>query len=183
MTRGKTALFLGALDESKRLDLLLEAASEVHKIQPDFRLLVMGAGPEKNKLLKFAETRTWLRMVRPDFGTAKAIALQSADILAIPGRVGLVTIDSFASGVPIVTTPDPFHPPEFEYLENNVNALVASSMNFRDYADSLLQALKTQENSRLRANALACEDKYSIEGMVLAFAEGLKSALGVEWHE
>ncbi len=177
LTKGCTALFLGALDESKRLDILLEATSEVLKTLPNFQLLVMGDGPERQKIIKFAQTRTWVRVLEKNFGNEKALALRAADILTIPGRVGLVSIDSFVAGLPIVTTPDPFHPPEFEYIQNGLNAVVAKSMASADYADSIIRALHLEKNLKLRLNALACADKYSVDSMVSAFARGIKSAL------
>jgi glycosyltransferase involved in cell wall biosynthesis len=102
--RGKTALFMGALDDSKRLDFLCEAAELSHALNSDFRLLIGGDGALREDMQRRASIHSWLTYLGPIREREKAVALATAQVIAMPGRVGLVAVDSFASGVPIITT-------------------------------------------------------------------------------
>ena len=44
-------------------------------------------------------------------------ALSRANLMLIPGLVGLAVVDSFAAQCPVVTTDFRGHSPEFEYIE------------------------------------------------------------------
>lgn len=171
--RGSTALFIGGLDSSKRLNFLLDSADIVHDEVPEFRLVVCGAGEDEKFLLNKLDERPWLKLIGPVFGDDKALAMASAQILAMPGRVGLVALDSFASGRPIVTTDWPWHAPEFEYLQNNQNALITNN-NKAAYASGLHHVL-TEESFRQKLvnGATQSAQKYSVEGMVANFIDGL----------
>ncbi|TFC32017.1 glycosyltransferase [Cryobacterium sp. TMT2-18-3] len=174
---GKTALFIGGLDSSKRLSFLLEAADAAHKLDSDFRLLIVGAGIEQNLVECAAASMACVKYLGSLFGPDKALAITASQVMAMPGRVGLVAVDSFAGATPIVTTGWPWHAPEFEYLESGVNAVVAAD-NIDDFARALVATL--QNPVTLAAMQQACieaSDRYTVEAMVENFIVGIQSAL------
>jgi glycosyltransferase involved in cell wall biosynthesis len=173
----KTALYIGALDVSKRLDLLLAAGDLVFAKEPSFRLLIIGAGPEKDRLTEVVKTRSWATMLDPRFGMDKAVVLKASSVLCAPGRVGLVAIDSFVASLPIVTTPDPFHPPEFEYLESGYNSVVSSNLTAESYSEAILEALSAENNFRLREACLESSKLYTLNNMVDQFVKGVELAI------
>lgn len=183
LTQGKVGLFIGALDKSKRIDLLLDAAEIVHRRDEEFRLLVVGGGPEEHRLQELCKGRTWVHFFKPKFGKDKAVLLRACDLLLVPGRVGLIAIDSFTAGKPIVTTPDPFHPPEFEYLVNGYNSVVSESVSSVSYANAIIDSLKRPMLDFLSKNAHFSAEKYSIEAMVSAFTLGIMDALTAQRDE
>jgi glycosyltransferase involved in cell wall biosynthesis len=175
--RGKTALFIGALDESKRLAFLRDAAVDLHRQEPNFRLLLAGDGGMRAQVEEWARTFSWIKYLGPLTGRDKAVALTSSDVLAMPGRVGLVAVDSFAAGVPIVTTDWPWHAPEFEYLEDGRNAIVTPD-NSTAYTNGLLGVLRNPELlGELRRAAWAAKQIYSVDTMSKNFLEGIRGAL------
>jgi hypothetical protein len=95
----------------------------------------------------------------------------------MPGRVGLVAVDSFALETPIVTTTWPFHGPEVEYLEDRVNARFArdSVPSYVETVERLL--LSRDELLRLKAGCAAAVSRYSLETMVANFTTGVLAAL------
>jgi glycosyltransferase involved in cell wall biosynthesis len=111
-----TAIFVGALDESKRVRPLLDAASDVARRDSDFRLLIIGDGPLRDVVARQSLKSPCVVPVGPLRGADLALALKSAQILAIPGLVGLVAADSFGTERPIVTLQSSRHAPEFDYL-------------------------------------------------------------------
>jgi glycosyltransferase involved in cell wall biosynthesis len=112
---GPIGLFVGGLDEDKRVRLLLEAGAAAAEIDPAFRLIVAGAGRDSN-LVEAKAHEPWLvRLPRASRRELAALAHIAAAVW-MPGRVGLIAVDALALGLPILTTAFPFHAPEIEYL-------------------------------------------------------------------
>lgn len=171
--RGKTALFIGGLDEPKRIPFLLDSAALAYALDPDFRLLIAGNGCERGAVEEACRTNPAVHYLGAVFGTEKALALRAAQVIAMPGRVGLVAVDSFAAGTPIVTTSWPWHAPEFEYLQPTKNALVTAD-DQAAYAGELVRILN--DAPQLMRLAAACRDdreRYSIQLMVENFVAGV----------
>ncbi|GAA5193167.1 hypothetical protein GCM10023346_17190 [Arthrobacter gyeryongensis] len=181
-TRGLTdnvAVFVGGLDESKRIPFLLEAAEVAHSLDPSFRLLVVGDGVQRPLIEKAAETSDAVVYAGALFGAEKTRALLSAKVIAMPGRVGLIAVDSFAAGRPIVTTDWPWHAPEFEYLLPGIDSLTTED-DSRIYGESLLGLMNdTARLGFLQNNCQAKEADYSIEAMSQRYFEGISRALEV----
>lgn len=174
---GKTALFIGGLDESKRLAFLMTAAEMAFEKDSAFRLLIAGDGEDRRLVQSAADRNPFIRYVGPLFGADKATAIKSAQVMAMPGRVGLVAVDSFAGGTPIVTTDWRWHAPEFEYLEHEVNAIVTADVP-KAYAEGLIATLQDPERlDMLSANCFESSARYTVEAMVSNFVMGVKSAL------
>lgn len=177
--RGKTALFIGGLDESKRLPFLRDAAVRLYAQESDFRLLVAGSGAIRGQVEEWAKDFSWIRYLGPLSGHDKAIAMASAEVLSMPGRVGLVAVDSFAAGIPIVTTDWNWHAPEFDYLEDGLNAIVTRNSSVA-YTNGLLSVLRNPIlRQELQTAALASSHIYSVEAMASNFISGVRAALAL----
>lgn len=175
--RDKTALFVGALDESKRLQFLLEAAEKSSELDCNFRLVIAGDGPLRSTVESWASRYDWLTYLGPVDGTRKAVALASAQVLAMPGRVGLVAVDSFAAGLPIITTDWGWHAPEFEYLVNGRNSIVAGDTVIL-YSRALVETINDSKLlSRLREACIQDSTKYTVEIMAENFLNGIRQVL------
>lgn len=173
-------LHLGGLDESKRVPMLLDVAAAMHRSDPDFTLLVVGAGSDSQLIQAAAGSLSYVRYLGPLFGRDKALALASADVLLNPGRVGLIAVDSFVSGTPIITTAWDRHAPEFEYLQHGRTAVVAED-DSTAVASAALALLRS--DAQLNAMREACtreSDQFSIETMAGRFLDGIESALANE---
>lgn len=176
---GKTALFVGGLDEPKRLPFLLESGKLAHDEDQDFRLLIAGNGDQRHLIEEEAGRFDWVKYLGTAFGAEKARALAAADLLMMPGRVGLVIVDGFAAGMPIVTTDWEWHAPEFEYLKDGVNGVVTENST-EAYAHSVVALLNDPDRlARLSEACRADASTYTVSAMVENFASGLERALGV----
>lgn len=173
LTPGRTGLFVGALSPTKRLPFLIGAAEEIARRLPGFRLLVAGAGPDGALVARAAARSDVVIPVGQAFGARKALLGAVADVLLMPGLVGLCAVDSFVLETPIVTTAYPWHAPEFEYLEPDHNAVVAPD-GIEGYASAVLELLG--DPARLEKLRQGCRDsagRYTVEEMSRRFAEGL----------
>ncbi|KXZ60587.1 Glycosyl transferases group 1 [Microbacterium laevaniformans] len=142
------ALYVGGLDRSKRIDFLLEAYEEGLRIDPDFRLTVVGMGEEVGRVQAHAEKFNGMRYVPEARGERLAKLGLEASAMWIPGRVGLVAVDALAMGLPVHTTDYPFHAPEIGFLRDNEVAYLGPDAA-RFAADSL-QLMDEAGSKRLR---------------------------------
>lgn len=170
----KTALYIGALDEGKRISWLIEAARTAHAACPDFRLLIAGDGRDRPMVEAAAAENDWIVYGGSMFGLRKAVALASSEIIVMPGRVGLTAVDSFAAETPIVTTNWPWHAPEFEYLSHGVNAVIAAD-DATKYGEAIASLLNDKGRlDSLRKGCRQAAERYSIENMAENFIDGLR---------
>jgi SAM-dependent methyltransferase len=171
---GPVLLFLGSVDRSKRPDFLVAAMREVWRAEPSARLVVAGEGDSLAILLSAGSGVIALGRLTGD-GLAAVAAL--ADVIVMPGRVGLVATDSFALETPIVTTAWPFHSPEFDYLRDGVNARILANdpVQFGQGVVGLLR--DSSELDRLRVGCRQSAQRYTVENMVERFSEGALAAL------
>jgi glycosyltransferase involved in cell wall biosynthesis len=170
-------LFIGSFVPAKRLDFLLAAAERIAARTSEFALVVAGDGPERITVEQAAGRHPWLRFVTSVNTVQKARLASISELLLVPGRVGLVAVDSFATETPIVTTSWPFHGPEFEYLVNGENALVTED-NVEAYAsavESLLMSPATLE--RLMQGCASAARRHTLEAMVRYFTQGVVAAV------
>ena len=177
---GPVGLFLGSLSREKRLDFLLDAAERIHRREPRFRLIVAGTGEERPRVEAAAASRQWITYLgRVDDLAERAALLSAADALLVPGLVGLVALDGFAAGVPLVTTAVDFHSPEIEYVEDGENGLVAREPEDAEaYAELALRAMTPSSfRDRLLDGCRRARRVFTLEAMVDRFAGGVHAAL------
>ncbi|MFJ9576353.1 glycosyltransferase family 4 protein [Streptomyces sp. NPDC101191] len=177
LTQGRTGLYIGGLDELKRIPFLIEAAGRVARRLPGFRLLVAGDGAHR-PLVQAAEASGGPVAYLGTVGDRdKALLGGASDVLLVPGAVGLCAVDSFALRTPLITCPWPYHGPEFEYLESGRNALVAPD-DPEAYAAAVLGLLtEPGELSRLRRACQTDAKRYTVEGMAARFACGVEGLI------
>lgn len=173
------AVYVGGIYKEKRIPFLIEAAKIIRASVPDFQLLVMGGGPDAGLVAEAAAAHPWIHHVGPKFGLEKTELVLTAKVWLMPGLVGLAVLDSFAYGVPIVTTDLPYHSPEFDYLTDGVNGVVVKdSQSISRYARAVVDLLDNEQHrATLIRGASESLEAYSIEKMAARFASGAERAL------
>jgi glycosyltransferase involved in cell wall biosynthesis len=171
------ALYCGGFYPGKRIDFLLEAAAQVHTSLPEFHLIIVGEGQKIKSVKSAADQYGWVHYAGPQFRQKKAQLFRLAQIFLMPAAVGLSILDSFAAGLPFLTTSIENHGPEIEYLQDGVNGLIVRP-DTRHYAEAIINVLRTPGLlRRLRQGALESSHHYSIEAMVHNFHSGVVKAL------
>lgn len=163
-------LAIGSLIRERELDFLIKSLKVIREKIGDFVLLVIGAGPEQ-KRLDLAQY-DFIRLLGHQ--DQEVLALTSKVCLALlnPGRVGLVAVDSFALGVPLIATINKRNAPEFYYLQDRVNCLI-SVHEIESYSNAILELINSKSLQKsLILNCLSNSEKYSIESMVRNFRSG-----------
>jgi glycosyltransferase involved in cell wall biosynthesis len=107
---GKIVLFVGNLIKRKGVDMLMRAFQRTLTAVPDARLVIVGTGPEEQKLrnlqsrLNLEEIYFVGKMPRPEMPEV----YRSCDVLVLPSLYyeifGNVIIEAMASGLPVICT-------------------------------------------------------------------------------
>ncbi|MBK1827821.1 glycosyltransferase family 4 protein [Haloferula rosea] len=178
---GPVALYAGALYDRKRIPFLLAAAKQIKEAIPDFHLLVMGDGPQADMIKQASVSHPWIHHLGPLRDREKAVYWELSELLLMPGLVGLVVVDTFLFGVPMVTTDYPNHSPEIDYLKSGVNGLkVDCGEDSGTYARAVIDLLSRPEKvEKLSAAALESAEQHHLSGMIRRFADGIMEALEV----
>jgi glycosyltransferase involved in cell wall biosynthesis len=180
MRSQNVAVYTGGLYPNKRIGFLLEAAAKIREAIPDFELIIIGDGPERAKVAEAARQNRWIYVIGPRDDHGKVPFWAMAKLLLMPGLVGLVVVDSFALGVPLVTTDYPFHSPEIDYLKDGENGcIVKCGDDPAAYADAVVGLLRDPERTAaLKEGAIRSAELHTIETMVASFADGVINCLG-----
>lgn len=171
------AVFCGSLYAGKRLDFLFDAALRLRRRFPELQLVVLGDGPREGAVRAFSHAHGWVHYFGRVVGVERAKYLAVADVMLNPGLVGLVVLDSFAAGVPLITTNTPVHSPEIQYLRHAENGW-CSANTLDAYVDAVALILGDRDvREHLRRGCAVAADCYPMSGMVDRFAEGILCAL------
>ena len=173
------AIYTGGIYANKRINFLIEAALHIRSQVPDFELIVIGEGPDRHLVTAAAEQFSWIHDLGPKNDHDKVPYWAVSKLLLIPGLVGLVVVDSFALGVPLVTTDYPFHSPEIDYLNHGVNGIIVNCGDSTEqFATSVVNLLgDVSQITSLSTGALKSAGDYTIEKMAQSFAQGIQLAL------
>jgi len=175
------AIYTGRFMGIKRIPFILESAVEIRKIVPDFHLILVGNGVQQDLVDSYAIEHPWIHPVGAKNDIEKIPYWKMSKILLMPGAVGLVVLDTFVFGVPMVTTAIPNHGPEIDYTVEDENVVIVKEHDCTlSYARKAGDLLHDKERlNQLRDNCLIESEKYSSEEMARRFAEGVGEALNL----
>jgi glycosyltransferase involved in cell wall biosynthesis len=107
------------------------------------------------------------------------LILAASDIVGMPGMTGLAVVHAFACAKPYVTIQSNLHSPEFAYLADGVNGLVAKPhpQGFTEaletlVSDPLLRARMGANGREFALKELSMEKQ--VQGFLQAFAYASK---------
>lgn len=179
ITSDNVAIYTGGLYREKRIEFLLDACSLIRKSVPDFHLIVIGRGPDEELVREASARSEWVHYVGSKNDTDKIHYWALSKVSLMPGLVGLAILDSFALGVPMVTTAYPYHSPEIGYLKNGINAVMIEDWLSPDaYAHAVVDLLRDEaRRQQLIVAGRADASIYTVENMAQRFAQGIRAAL------
>ena len=171
-----TLSYIGGIDTSKRIEFLIQTLDILWQRNPSIKLLVGGSGP-LTSLFEPAVRRGQVVMLGRVGDVEKAQMSRQSVGLLLPGRVGLVVVESFVLGLPIITTDWPLHAPEFAYLSPGVDCVV--SQNSVEGYSAAIESYLSDEERMISISAAARRKSGwpSMEHMVDTFVSGCKLLL------
>lgn len=144
-----TILFVGRLHyDVKGLDYLLQITAELKKMLDKFEVVVVGDGNGKDKLIAQAKKCDVNKMIKMVGGTTDVKKYyEKASVCIVPSRVegfGLVIIEAFESGVPVVAFENAG---PSELIEDGKTGFLIPRFDVNKFADRLYKIL---DDAKLR---------------------------------
>lgn len=174
-----TGIFCGAMYNERKINFIIETCHIIKKAIPEFSMIFIGDGIDSYKALEASKSNDWIHYLGPKFGKERIKYFKVSSIQLIPYHVGLGILDSFAMETPIITTLNPYHGPEIEYLKNGINGLITED-NIDDYSQAIINTLKSKSYIKLIEGCKLSAKKYTIEAMVNNYRDGIISCLAAE---
>ena len=173
-------LFIGGLYADKRLDVLFEACAMVAQRLPAFHLDVVGDGPLASDVRDAAERHDWLTWHGALYGAERDAMFARSSAILMPGLVGLVIVDAFLHGCPIITSRIGQHSPEIAYLDNEINGLMEATEGTADGYAALVERFLLEPGlaERLREGCARSANEYTMENMIKRFCDGVERCAG-----
>jgi glycosyltransferase involved in cell wall biosynthesis len=146
----KYLLFSGRLTKIKKLDLLFDAIEFLNKDQDYISLLIIGDGPEKNRLEnKYSSliSRNIIKFVGDVYEESKlSLYFKKAHLFVSPGNIGLASMHSLIYGTPVCAHYNMnFQMPEAECLDNK-NSVLFERDNVNSLIEKIIQGIKLKDN-------------------------------------
>lgn len=133
-------IYIGRLTPQKKLHLLIEVVSLLNKDKYKYNLLIIGEGPERNILEKYASDGVINEYIKfygalyDEYKIGKYLSL--ADLCVSPGNVGLTAIHSLSYGTPVVTHNNfTSQMPEFEAIVEGETGFFFRENDYIDLAE------------------------------------------------
>lgn len=173
----KICVFIGGIYKEKLPEFMVDIITQVTS-NSEIYFLIAGSGTHADIMVNCAENNKYVHYLDVATGFKKAQILDIADLIFMPGLIGLITIDSFYSGVPIITMEQPFHSPEFDYLNERNSVILNKSISSEQFAIELISLLHDRERMDvLRHGAYESRVHYTQDNMVKNFCNGVMSLL------
>lgn len=139
-------LFVGRLIERKGLQYLFDAFNELAKSKKNFRLLIAGEGPLKNKFITYCKTNKLQNYVE-FLGIVQHDKLnniyQKSHVFVLPSlneALGNVTLEAMACGLPIITTNT-----GAAELVNKANGIIVDKCNSKQISNAIIKIYNNSE--------------------------------------
>ena len=173
-------LFIGRLIAEKGTRELLEVFSRLHAKRPA-HLVVIGDGPERPAIEQYATGAEGKRvhvLGSMNEWETSAPYLYAADVMVMPGYLGLSVNHCFAFGLPVVSqaSPDPairFHSPEGAYLVSGENGMMTRHGDIEQMVDAVETVLDQRDRFSGAATTYAREN-LTVDRMVSGLHEAVR---------
>ena len=164
-------IFVGRLIKEKNVDVLLKAVAFLKTDFPNIRCCVVGDGPEKAALVELAKKLRVSENVKfagfQEYGTLIR-KIKASKVLVLPSSregFGMVVIEAFACGVPVVTVREKYNAAQ-GLVEDGVDGLVVE-LEEREIAKGVQDIIEKNSDYRnISEAAFNKAKKYDWDEMV-----------------
>lgn len=162
-------MFAGRLIKEKRVELLIQAVSILTNVHPDIRCLIIGDGPERDRLEKMVEDlkltdnitfHGFMDSYNELIGTMK-----SSKIFVLPSEregFGMVVVEANASGLPVIVVDYPMNAAK-ELIFQGENGYIADPTP-EDLAKNMIKSLENR--LRMREKSISISKDYDWDRIV-----------------
>lgn len=171
---------MGRLTYQKGFDLLLEAFSPLAAQFPDWGLVILGEGPDRQKLEAQAEASGLDgRVFMPGRISNPHGIIAKCDVFAFSSRYegqGLALAEAMACGIPVVSFNCPSGPSEI--IVDQVDGILVPAQDVVSFGDALTVLMENEEKREtMGQKALAIADRLSTQGIVDSWDNLIRNSL------
>jgi glycosyltransferase involved in cell wall biosynthesis len=176
-------IFVGRLIKEKNVDILIKAVSLLKKDRPEICCCIAGDGPERKTLEKLSHELGMQKNVKYEgFQEYRALIgkIKASKVLVLPSSregFGMVVIEAFACGVPVVTVNEKYNAAQ-GLVEDGVDGFVVG-LEEKEIAEATEKLIKrNSENWKASEIVINKAKKYNwdeiVENTLLAYEHYLK---------
>ena len=182
---GRVMVAMGRLERQKGFDLLLEAFSLVAHDHPEWRLVILGEGPERAALEQAIRERGLAdRVMLPGVSKTPEDWLRACDLFVLPSRYeGFPNAlgEAMACGVPVVSFDCPVGPGEI--ITHGEDGLLVPAGDLIALAAAMRRLIgNPEEAARMAGRAARVVERFG-ERAVAARWEELLLSTAMEWDD
>ena len=166
---GKTILHVGRISYEKNIDVLIKAFKLVLKKHPNAKLLIVGKGPDMNRLKKEAGSylNKNIKFLGPVVHEKLIKVYSGVDIFATASTIeteGLVILEAMACGLPIVGVNALAIP---TIVKHGRNGFIAESKDLKEIANYISVLLEKEElRNRFGKESLKIVKNFSLDSII-----------------
>lgn len=164
--RENIVIAVGRLTPEKGFDMLINAYAKCKSVFPEWRLLIVGDGPEKSSLQQQIDSLGLHEKVilvgqtqnTQDYYSTASIFVLSSRVEGFPN----VLLEAMAHGVAVISFDCNSGPADL--IANNVNGLLVQANDIRQLAAAMQRLMQNSELRNILANAaLQVREDYKLE--------------------
>ncbi|WP_027203334.1 glycosyltransferase [Butyrivibrio fibrisolvens] len=168
-SRQKLILAVGRVDENKRHDLMIRAFARISKDFPDYRLLICGDGPDRQKMLDLAASlnisdKISMPGVVTDIRSklcSASLFLHTSDTEGMPNAL----LEAMCTGLACIATDCPCGGPAM-LIDNHKNGILIPVGDEDSLVHEMSEVLKDVSYAKsLGREALKIRDEYSAQNV------------------
>lgn len=176
---GFNVVFVGAINKTKNLEVLVDAIVELSKEYNDIKLHIVGDGNYLEIIKKYASNFDGVCIQFHGRVTdGLGLLLSRYQVMVLPGLGGLAIVDGMACSLPVIS--GPADGTELDLIENEENGFVTTSMS-RAY---LIEKLRFLHDNPDKMNAMGeksfekISGQYSFDNYIKIFEDCLTFVKG-----
>ena len=167
----KFIISVGRLVSWKGFSLLIKLIPDLKKIDPSFKLIILGSGPQEEKLLEEARSLNLLSsedvvIMKSDWLGVISYLRQAYIFVLNTGYEGLshTILEAMATGVPVVTTNVGGNP---ELIKDGENGLLVEYNNKEQLKEAILKLYQNEDlRKKFIENSKKVLEKFSFANMI-----------------
>jgi len=160
---GNKLVFLGTVDQRKRLDILVHAINHLSEMGEKWSVTVIGDGPELPRIRRLVSSLSLEEQIlfegRLSTPEEKIAKISNAFLTVLPGQSGLSVLESFAYGIPVLTWENAISGGENDNIVDGVTGFLTRKLCPVQFALTLTSLAK--DTKRVELASQMCYRYYS----------------------